>query len=153
MHWRPPVCRRALREVDVIQTRPATNRNDSACLTHTRAAGRYTSGAETRSPGRPGQRDEMTSCAPRRSCAAAMRFAAALPLMFAAAACASGTINSASKPPAAENAASAQSTTAEDYIIGSGDSLSVFVYRNPDLSEAGVAVRPDGRTATPASLR
>ena len=78
-----------------------------------------------------------------------MRFAAALPLMFAAAACASGTINSASKPPAAENAASAQSTTAEDYIIGSGDSLSVFVYRNPDLSEAGVAVRPDGRISTP----
>jgi polysaccharide export outer membrane protein len=37
----------------------------------------------------------------------------------------------------------------EDYIIGSGDSLSIFVYRNPDLSEGGVAVRPDGRISTP----
>lgn len=38
---------------------------------------------------------------------------------------------------------------ADDYVIGSGDSLSVFVYRNPDLSEASVAVRPDGRISTP----
>ncbi len=37
----------------------------------------------------------------------------------------------------------------DDYIIGSGDSLSVFVYRNPDLSEGAVAVRPDGRISTP----
>jgi polysaccharide export outer membrane protein len=38
---------------------------------------------------------------------------------------------------------------ADDYIIGSGDSLSIFVYRNPDLSEPSVAVRPDGRISTP----
>jgi polysaccharide export outer membrane protein len=38
---------------------------------------------------------------------------------------------------------------ADDYIIGSGDQLSIFVYRNPDLSEGGVAVRPDGRISTP----
>ena len=38
---------------------------------------------------------------------------------------------------------------ADDYVIGSGDSLSIFVYRNPDLSEGGVAVRPDGRISTP----
>lgn len=38
---------------------------------------------------------------------------------------------------------------ADDYVIGSGDQLSIFVYRNPDLSEAGVAVRPDGRISTP----
>jgi polysaccharide export outer membrane protein len=38
---------------------------------------------------------------------------------------------------------------AEEYVIGSGDSLSVFVYRNPDLSEGGVSVRPDGRISTP----
>lgn len=36
-----------------------------------------------------------------------------------------------------------------EYLIGAGDSLSVFVYRNPDLSEPGVAVRPDGRISTP----
>ena len=37
----------------------------------------------------------------------------------------------------------------EDYVIGAGDTLSVFVYRNPDLSEASVAVRPDGRISVP----
>jgi polysaccharide export outer membrane protein len=36
-----------------------------------------------------------------------------------------------------------------EYIIGSGDALSVFVYRNNDLSEGGVAVRPDGRISIP----
>jgi polysaccharide export outer membrane protein len=41
------------------------------------------------------------------------------------------------------------SQAADEYIIGSGDSLSIFVYRNPDLSEAAVAVRPDGRISTP----
>ncbi len=43
----------------------------------------------------------------------------------------------------------AQIKTAEEYVIGSGDTLSVFVYRNPDLSEGGVSVRPDGRISTP----
>ena len=38
---------------------------------------------------------------------------------------------------------------ADEYVIGSGDQLSIFVYRNPDLSEASVAVRPDGRISTP----
>ncbi|HQT78189.1 MAG TPA: polysaccharide export protein [Rhodopila sp.] len=37
----------------------------------------------------------------------------------------------------------------DEYVIGAGDSLSVFVYRNPDLSEASVAVRPDGKISTP----
>ena len=36
-----------------------------------------------------------------------------------------------------------------EYVIGPGDSLSIFVYHNPDLSEPGVAVRPDGRISTP----
>lgn len=35
-----------------------------------------------------------------------------------------------------------------DYIIGPGDSLNVFVWRNPELSSA-VAVRPDGKFTTP----
>jgi polysaccharide export outer membrane protein len=43
----------------------------------------------------------------------------------------------------------ADNKPSEDYVIGSGDQLSIFVYRNPDLSEAGVAVRPDGRISTP----
>jgi polysaccharide biosynthesis/export protein len=45
--------------------------------------------------------------------------------------------------------APAASKPSDDYIIGSGDQLSVFVYRNPDLSEPSVAVRPDGRISTP----
>ena len=36
-----------------------------------------------------------------------------------------------------------------EYVIGAGDSLSVFVWRNNDLSEGGVAVRPDGRISVP----
>jgi polysaccharide export outer membrane protein len=39
--------------------------------------------------------------------------------------------------------------TGGEYIIGSGDSLSVFVYHNTDLSEGGVGVRPDGRISVP----
>jgi polysaccharide export outer membrane protein len=44
----------------------------------------------------------------------------------------------------------AMSSRAPDaYVIGAGDQLSVFVYHNPDLSEASVAVRPDGKISTP----
>ena len=43
----------------------------------------------------------------------------------------------------------ANGPNSDEYIIGSGDQLSIFVYRNPDLSEGGVAVRPDGRISTP----
>lgn len=35
-----------------------------------------------------------------------------------------------------------------EYIIGPGDTLQVFVWRNPDIS-ATVPVRPDGRISTP----
>lgn len=35
-----------------------------------------------------------------------------------------------------------------DYIIGANDSLTIFVWRNGDLS-TGVTVRPDGRISTP----
>jgi polysaccharide export outer membrane protein len=44
---------------------------------------------------------------------------------------------------------SSEAKVSEDYVIGAGDSLSVFVYHNPDLSEPGVAVRPDGRISVP----
>jgi polysaccharide export outer membrane protein len=37
---------------------------------------------------------------------------------------------------------------ASEYIIGPGDNLNVFVWRQPDLSMT-VPVRPDGRIATP----
>ncbi|MDQ2804625.1 MAG: polysaccharide export protein [Pseudomonadota bacterium] len=37
----------------------------------------------------------------------------------------------------------------DEYVIGSGDSLSVFVYHAPELSEPDVPVRPDGRISVP----
>ncbi len=52
-------------------------------------------------------------------------------------------------PPVATTAKKPNSTNGNEYVIGAGDSLSVFVYHNPDLSEPGVAVRPDGRISTP----
>jgi polysaccharide export outer membrane protein len=81
---------------------------------------------------------------PRRG-AAALRLCAAVALLLAPAC---GPLKS-SAPPPGTAAAYPAGTAADDYIIGSGDSLSVFVYRNPDLSEAAVAVRPDGRISTP----
>jgi polysaccharide export outer membrane protein len=39
--------------------------------------------------------------------------------------------------------------TGDEYVIGAGDSLSVFVWRNSDLSEGGVGVRPDGKISLP----
>lgn len=49
-----------------------------------------------------------------------------------------------------EQLAPVQSEAARDweYVIGPGDSLNIFVWRNPDLSTT-VAVRPDGRFSTP----
>jgi polysaccharide export outer membrane protein len=51
--------------------------------------------------------------------------------------------------PTADNAAVTGVIPNDQYVIGSGDSLSIFVYRNPDLSDGGVSVRPDGRISTP----
>ncbi len=42
-----------------------------------------------------------------------------------------------------------QPKSSDEYIIGSGDQLSVFVWKNNDLSEGGVGVRPDGRISVP----
>jgi len=52
-------------------------------------------------------------------------------------------------PKAAARTAPGAVTPIDQYVIGSGDQLSVFVYRNADLSEAGVSVRPDGRISMP----
>jgi polysaccharide export outer membrane protein len=50
---------------------------------------------------------------------------------------------------AAEVSPAVQATTvAEDYLIGPGDSVQVFVWRNPDLTVT-VPVRPDGKISTP----
>jgi polysaccharide biosynthesis/export protein len=67
-------------------------------------------------------------------------------LLLAQAGCGTGLFASHAPPPVVQKSTA---KVADDYVIGSGDSLSVFVYRNPDLSEAAVAVRPDGRISTP----
>jgi polysaccharide export outer membrane protein len=66
---------------------------------------------------------------------------AALLLPLAAAAC---------QAPPADQAGIAASNpqTAPDYVIGPGDSLSIFVFRSPELSSE-VPVRPDGRISMP----
>ncbi|HTP39510.1 MAG TPA: XrtA/PEP-CTERM system exopolysaccharide export protein [Steroidobacteraceae bacterium] len=53
-----------------------------------------------------------------------------------------------SAPAAAADSALPKSAVSPDYIIGPGDTLSVFVWRNADLS-AQVPVRPDGKISTP----
>jgi polysaccharide biosynthesis/export protein len=55
----------------------------------------------------------------------------------------------ATAPAAAPSIASAAPTAASaDYMIGPGDTLQVFVWRNPDLTVI-VPVRPDGKISTP----
>jgi len=49
---------------------------------------------------------------------------------------------------AAQESAAAPAATTSEYIIGPGDTLQVFVWRNEELSTS-VPVRPDGRISTP----
>ena len=70
-------------------------------------------------------------------------------LRFMLGACSNTTANGGEIVDATSLSKTAVLKKADDYVIGSGDSLSIFVYRNPDLSEGGVAVRPDGRISTP----
>ena len=51
------------------------------------------------------------------------------------------------EPPATPSQAVAKAADS-NYIIGPGDTLEVFVWRNPDLSVT-VPVRPDGKISTP----
>lgn len=50
---------------------------------------------------------------------------------------------------ASASAATSASHMGQEYVIGSGDTLSIFVYHAPELSEPEVPVRPDGRISVP----
>lgn len=93
-------------------------------------------------------RSDIVASAKRRAITrAGRRSVCAITLILALSGCGDGGLfGGQSEPPVVE-----KSTVKApgEYVIGSGDSLSIFVYRNPDLSEGGVAVRPDGRISTP----
>jgi polysaccharide export outer membrane protein len=71
--------------------------------------------------------------------------------MWATIACAPGP-QAQKVPPAAapvpSGAAASPIAAAAAYVIGPGDTLQIFVWRNPELS-ATVPVRPDGKISTP----
>ena len=50
--------------------------------------------------------------------------------------------------PAAATDAPAKSAVPADYVIGPGDTVQIFVWRNPELGST-VPVRPDGKISTP----
>jgi polysaccharide export outer membrane protein len=77
---------------------------------------------------------------------AGLRALCGLGMIIALSGCSGGLFGHHAPPPVVEKS---DTKVPDDYVIGSGDSLSIFVYRNPDLSEGGVAVRPDGRISTP----
>lgn len=62
--------------------------------------------------------------------------------LFGLAGCASDEM------PSALEGQSAVSVSTPDYVIGPGDNLSIFVWRNPEVTTS-VPVRPDGRISTP----
>jgi polysaccharide export outer membrane protein len=76
----------------------------------------------------------------------------AMGLLAAIGALAQAPATSASKAGVATGPApaapAAQTVNPDEYVIGPGDTLQVFVWRNPELT-ATVPVRPDGKISTP----
>ncbi len=61
---------------------------------------------------------------------------------------AGGSVNAAEGTPAAPAPPPPAQEETSSYLIGPGDMLQVFVWRNPELSQT-IPVRPDGRISTP----
>jgi polysaccharide export outer membrane protein len=58
------------------------------------------------------------------------------------------SVNTASTLQPASGARATATAESEGYIIGPGDTLQIFVWRNPELS-VSVPVRPDGKVSSP----
>lgn len=56
--------------------------------------------------------------------------------------------NGGSLPPSTSYGSQTTSPESYTYLIGPGDSVQIFVWRNPEISQA-VTVRPDGKITTP----
>ena len=56
--------------------------------------------------------------------------------------------NGGSLPPSTSYGSQTTSPESYTYLIGPGDSVQIFVWRNPEISQ-GVTVRPDGKITTP----
>src|SRR5262249_61722114 len=73
-------------------------------------------------------------------CRALLCYSLLLPLLYA---CSAPVAPSLTAPPSGE-----EELLAQDYIIGSEDSVEVQGWKNPDLSRT-VTVRPDGKISLP----
>jgi polysaccharide export outer membrane protein len=85
----------------------------------------------------------------------AVRFAACFLSLFAGLAATAATKDqpapASAVPPAVSSAPQpppAESKVGNDYMIGPGDTVQIFVWRNPELTQT-VPVRPDGKITTP----
>jgi polysaccharide export outer membrane protein len=61
---------------------------------------------------------------------------------------ASGCVGTPDSPASAKTSATTEPVSSTNYLIGPGDTLQIFVWRNPEVS-ATVPVRPDGKISTP----
>lgn len=82
-------------------------------------------------------------CVASRSTEFLTRLAGVLLLALTVTACATGGGTSGTAPVCPE-----PELQSPDYIIGAGDTLQIFVWRNPELSST-VPVRPDGKISIP----
>src|SRR6185503_13471303 len=89
-------------------------------------------------------RPSVLQSGPGRS---SMKVPALLVLLLWAAASFAQQVQQPAVPPSSTQALPPQ-TVGPDYIVGPGDTLQIFVWRNPELTTT-VPVRPDGKITTP----
>jgi len=90
----------------------------------------------------------MLLCDIRRAFTVSVAVPAALILSLPSSWGAPPSVDAGALPNASASTQAPSSENASTYIIGPGDTLEVFVWQNPDLSQT-VPVRPDGKISTP----